>query len=250
MSEFFVYPAIDLRFGRVVRLRQGKGDQQTVFGDNPKAVAEDWIEQGAEWLHVVNLNGAFGEETAQNEAAIEEILDVGKGQVKIQLGGGIRSIEEIETALALGIARIVLGTSVIENPAFGKVVLNRFGGEKIAFGFDAQGQELMSRGWQAPSGLRMTTLGEELVRAGAETLIYTNIKYDGMQTGVDWENAKQLARVLQEQTGLEVVLWDERFSTEEARKVLRGQRTNKSDIDKVAAVIILQSYLDFSRRNG
>ena len=201
MSEFIVYPAIDLRFGKVVRLRQGKGDQQTVFGNDPKAVAEGWIKQGAEWLHVVNLNGAFGEDTEQNETAIEEIVAVGQGRVKIQLGGGIRTMEAIETSLSTGVNRIVLGTSVIENPAFGDLVLNRFGGEKIAFGFDALGQQLMSRGWQSPSGLSITTLGEELAAAGAETLIYTNIKKDGMHTGVDWINAKQLA----DQTGLRVI---------------------------------------------
>jgi phosphoribosylformimino-5-aminoimidazole carboxamide ribotide isomerase len=201
MSEFIVYPAIDLRFGKVVRLRQGKGDQQTVFGNDPKAVAEGWIMQGAEWLHVVNLNGAFGEDTEQNETAIEEIVAVGQGRVKIQLGGGIRTMEAIETALSFGVNRIVLGTSVIENPAFGDLVLKRFGGEKIAFGFDALGQQLMSRGWQSPSGLSMTTLGEELAAAGAETLIYTNIKKDGMHTGIDWINAKQLA----DRTGLRVI---------------------------------------------
>lgn len=201
MNEFIVYPAIDLRFGKVVRLRQGKGDQQTVFGDDPGAVAKNWIEQGAEWLHVVNLNGAFGEGTEENESAIAEIVKVGKGRVKIQLGGGIRTIEEVDTALALGVSRIVLGTSVIENPVFGEMVLNKFGGKKIAFGFDALGQELMSRGWQLPSGLSMTDLAEELAAAGAETLIYTNIKKDGMQTGVDWNTAKQLA----DQTGLDVI---------------------------------------------
>jgi phosphoribosylformimino-5-aminoimidazole carboxamide ribotide isomerase len=201
MSEFIVYPAIDLRFGKVVRLRQGKGDQQTVFGNNPKAVANDWIEQGAEWLHVVNLNGAFGEGTEENQTAIEEIIEAGKGKVKIQLGGGIRSVAEIEAALDLGVNRIVLGTSVIENPVYGKNVLKRFGGDKVAFGFDVLGQELMSRGWQSPSGISMIPLGEELALAGARTLIYTNIKKDGMQSGVDWKNARQLA----DHTGLSVI---------------------------------------------
>lgn len=201
MSEFIVYPAIDLRFGKVVRLRQGKGDQQTVYGSDPESVAEDWIGQGAEWLHVVNLNGAFGESTEENEVAIKGIVEAGKEKVNIQLGGGIRSVEEIEAALALGVTRIVLGTSVMENPAFGKVVLNRFGGERVAFGFDARGQELMSRGWQSASGLSMTALGEELAMAGAATLIYTNIKKDGMQTGVDWDNARQLST----KTGLRVI---------------------------------------------
>jgi len=201
MSEFIVYPAIDLRFGKVVRLRQGKGDQQTIYGNNPKAIAQDWIEQGAEWLHVINLNGAFGEGTEENEAAIEKILEAGKDEVKIQLGGGIRTADQIKAALALGVNRIVLGTSVIENPVIGLEFLNSFGGEKIAFGFDALGQELMSRGWQTRSGLSMKTLAEKLAVAGAETLIYTNINKDGMQTGVDWINAKKLAN----QTALRVI---------------------------------------------
>jgi len=201
MSEFIVYPAIDLRFGKVVRLRQGKGDQQTIYGNNPKAIAQDWIEQGAEWLHVINLNGAFGEGTEENEAAIEKILEAGKNEVKIQLGGGIRTADQIKAALALGVNRIVLGTSVIENPVIGLEFLNSFGGEKIAFGFDALGQELMSRGWQTRSRLSMKTLAEKLAVAGAETLIYTNINKDGMQTGVDWINAKKLAN----QTALRVI---------------------------------------------
>lgn len=201
MSEFIVYPAVDLRFGKVVRLRQGKGDQQTEYGDNPIPIIQDWIEQGAEWLHVINLNGAFGERTAENEAALDLILGEVKDKVKVQLGGGIRTANQIKTALALGVSRIVLGTSVIENPDFGIEVISLFGGDKIAFGFDALGQELMSRGWQSPSGLSMTALAERLAQAGAETLIYTNINKDGMQSGVDWKNAKKLA----DQTGLSVI---------------------------------------------
>lgn len=201
MREFIIYPAVDLRFGKVVRLRQGKGDQQTEYGDNPIPIVQNWIEQGAKWLHVINLNGAFGERTAENEAALNLILGEVKDEVKVQLGGGIRTVDQIKTALALGVSRIVLGTSVIENPDFGIEVISLFGGERIAFGFDALGQELMSRGWQSHSGLSMAALAEKLALAGAETLIYTNIKKDGMQTGVDWENAKQLA----DQTGLRVI---------------------------------------------
>lgn len=201
MSKFIVYPAIDLRFGEVVRLRQGKGDRQTVYGKDPRSVARDWIEAGAEWLHVVNLNGAFGEETEQNEIAIQKIVAVAKDRVKVQLGGGLRSLEDISAAFALGVTRIVLGTSVIENPDLGIEVIDEFGAGKIAFGFDAVGQELMSRGWQARSGLSMLALSEKLALAGAQTIIYTNIKKDGMQTGVDWKNAQQLA----DRTGMSVI---------------------------------------------
>ena len=201
MSEFIVYPAIDLRFGKVVRLLQGKGDKQTVYGNNPKIITQGWIEQGAEWLHVVNLNGAFGESMKENEAAIEEIVSAGKNKVKIQLGGGIRTASQIEAALTLGVSRVILGTAVIENPTFGIEVIDRFGGDKIVFGFDAHGQELMSRGWQSHTGINMITLAKTLVQAGAQTLIYTNIRKDGMQTGVDWKSTKQLA----DQTGLSVI---------------------------------------------
>ena len=201
MNPFIIYPAIDLRYGNVVRLKQGKGDRQTVYDENPEAVASDWIKQGAEWLHVVNLNGAFGEATKQNELAIAKIVQAGKNKVNIQLGGGIRSLDQIETALSLGVSRVVLGTAVIEDPTFGIKSIQRFGAEKIAFGFDALGDELMSRGWRSHSGLSMTVLAETLAGAGAQTLIYTNIIKDGMETGVDWERAKQLA----DQTGLSLI---------------------------------------------
>ncbi|MGD2027283.1 MAG: HisA/HisF-related TIM barrel protein, partial [Anaerolineales bacterium] len=128
MSDFIVYPAVDLRFGKVVRLRQGRGDQQTVYSNDPAAVALDWINQGAPWLHVVNLNGAFGESTRENEAAIQQIVSAGKGRVKVQLGGGIRTAAQIETALATGVSRVILGTVIIEEPDFGVNMLRRFGG--------------------------------------------------------------------------------------------------------------------------
>lgn len=201
MSEFIVYPAIDLRNGKVVRLRQGKADQQTIYGDDPGAVALDWIEQGAEWLHVVNLNGAFREDTRKNEVAIEKIVAAGKGKVKVQLGGGFRTPAQIRSALSLGVTRVILGTAVIENPDFGEEVLSLFGGDQIAFGLDALGQELMTRGWQSRSGLSLQSMAERLAAAGARTLIYTNINNDGMQTGVDLRTTKRLS----DKTGLEVI---------------------------------------------
>ena len=201
MTEFIVYPAIDLRDGKVVRLQQGKGDRQTVYGDDPAETAMEWIQQGASWLHVVNLNGAFGEDTAENESAIKLIAAVGAGKIKIQVGGGLRTADQIQEAFNLGVSRVVLGTAVIEDPEFGEQVLVEFGGERIAFGFDAVGQELMSQGWQSGSGVDMLDLAKRLAGAGAKTLIYTNILKDGMQTGVDLENTKQLA----DQTGLAVI---------------------------------------------
>jgi phosphoribosylformimino-5-aminoimidazole carboxamide ribotide isomerase len=201
MSAFTIYPAIDLRFGKVVRLSQGQGDRQTVYGDDPASTAQSWITQGAEWLHVVNLNGAFGEATAQNESAIENIVAAAKNKAKVQLGGGIRELDHIEKAFALGVTRVVLGTAVIENPSFGIEAISSFGAQKIAFGFDALEDELMSRGWKSHSGQSMLALAQTLKEAGGQTVIYTNILKDGMQTGVDWQVAKHLS----DQTGLSVI---------------------------------------------
>lgn len=201
MNNFMIYPAIDLSGGMVVRLRQGKRDQQTNYSNSPSEVAQKWIEQGAKWIHVVNLDGAFGESLSQNEAEIQSILDQSRNKVKIQLGGGFRTIEQIAAAFKMGASRIVLGTSVIENPDFGEKVLSEFSSEKIAFGFDALGDELMSQGWQSSSGMKIKPFAERLARAGAKTLIYTNILKDGMQTGIDWQVAKDLA----DQTGLDVI---------------------------------------------
>lgn len=201
MGNFTIYPAIDLRGGQVVRLRQGKADQQTTYHAYPLLAAEEWKTQGAEWLHVVNLDGAFGEETVQNEAAILQLVKKYQGNLKIQLGGGIRTLQQVENALQMGVTRVVLGTAVIEDPGFGTAVLQQFGGDRIAFGFDAVGDELMVRGWEVGSGISMTSLAKQLADAGGKTIIYTNISKDGMQTGVDWQNARALAKA----SGLQVI---------------------------------------------
>jgi phosphoribosylformimino-5-aminoimidazole carboxamide ribotide isomerase len=119
MGDFKVFPAIDLRDGNVVRLKQGRGDEQTVYAANPRLTARDFIDQGAEWLHLVNLNGAFGEATGENEAAIKAIVQESDNRVRIQLGGGLRTVSQVEIALSLGITRIIIGTAAIENPQFG-----------------------------------------------------------------------------------------------------------------------------------
>jgi len=201
MSRFTIYPAIDLQGGKVVRLRQGKSDQQTIYSDSPGEMASHWIEQGAEWLHVVNLDGAFGTRSSPNQAALAQITKVAAGKAKVQLGGGLRTFEDIQSIFCKDISRIVLGTSVIENPTFGEEVLAVFDGQRIAFGLDAVGRKLMSRGWQSDAGLDLFDLADRLAESGAKTLIYTNILKDGMETGVDWQIASELAQ----RTGLEVI---------------------------------------------
>lgn len=201
MSEFVLFPAIDLRAGEVVRLKQGRKDQQTTYEGDPAQVARKWRNEGATWLHVVNLDGAFGEDSQTNFTALGRILDACKNQVKIQYGGGMRTLEAVAQALDLGLSRVVLGTMALENPTFGQDAIKNFGTDNIAFALDAFKGELMSRGWQENTGLSLLSYAQSLVRIGASTLIYTNIQKDGMQTGVDWEKAKQLA----EGTELQVI---------------------------------------------
>jgi len=201
MSIFTIYPAIDLRGGKVVRLRQGKADQETTYSDSPQEMAAHWIDQGAEWLHVVNLDGAFGDQSSPNQTALAGIMEAAAGKAKVQLGGGLRSVEDMQGAFQKGIDRLVLGTAVIENPSFGEEVLAEFGGQRLTFGLDAVGRKLMSRGWQLDAGLDLFALADRLAESGAETLIYTNILKDGMETGVDW----QIASDLSQRTGLDVI---------------------------------------------
>jgi phosphoribosylformimino-5-aminoimidazole carboxamide ribotide isomerase len=201
MNEFIIYPAIDLRKGKVVRLKQGSPDRQTEYSNSPSDAARDWVSQGADWLHIVNLDGAFGDQATENQKAIKEILSTVKEKIQIQFGGGLRNMDQIQQAIKGGVSRVVLGTAVIEDPSFAKKALDAFGGERIAFGLDAMDQKLMSRGWQSDPGLDVFVLAEKLAEYGANTLIYTNILKDGMETGVDWEIASDIAQ----QTGLEVI---------------------------------------------
>lgn len=201
MSEFTIYPAIDLRDGKVVRLKQGDPRQQTTYSDDPAKIAQAWLEAGAKWLHVVNLDGAFNEDSAPNLRALQSILEVSQGKMNVQFGGGMRTPENIESILSLGVSRVVVGTAALEKPELSQELIKIVGGQKIAFALDAFNGELMTRGWQQGSGFTIMEFAKILQNAGAQTLIYTNIHKDGMETGVDWEIAKQIAFL----TDLEVI---------------------------------------------
>jgi phosphoribosylformimino-5-aminoimidazole carboxamide ribotide isomerase len=201
MEDFVIYPAMDLRHGNVVRLRQGKANEQTIYSNEPERIACKWLQSGAQWLHIVNLDGAFGEVSQQNNDAIKQISDSTGEQLQLQVGGGIRNLGQIERALEMGVVRVVLGTSVVQDPKFGMDALKTFTPERLAFALDALGGELKTHGWRESAAMPMEELAVQLAEAGAKTVIYTDIARDGMQTGVDWGNAIRLA----ERTGLEVV---------------------------------------------
>ncbi len=219
MNKFIIYPAIDLRAGKVVRLMQGDPDQQTTYGDDPAKIAQVWANAGAPWLHVVNLDGAFNEDSAPNLTALGSILQVCGNRPKIQFGGGMRSLDGIEKILSSGVSRVVIGTAALENPGFSEKVLRTFGPQKIAFALDAFNGELMTRGWRQGSGLSIMDFAQTLADHGAQTLIYTNIHKDGMETGVDWEIARQLAEI----TGLDVIASGGVVKLEDVRNVRVSQ---------------------------
>ena len=198
---FTIYPAIDLRNGQVVRLSQGDPKKQKAYSQNPAEIAQKWLSQGAKWLHLINLDGAFGENTRANYSALEEILATCGDSLSTQLGGGLRTLAEIENALELGITRAILGTAILEDFSFAEKAIAEFGRERIVFGLDAREGILMARGWQNASDRSLFELAEALVGIGAERIIYTNIATDGMGVGNDIANTRKLA----EKTGLDII---------------------------------------------
>lgn len=198
MSKFTIFPAIDLRNGRVVRLEQGDPERETVFGKDPVKMAQRWIDAGAKWLHVVNLDGAFDEAGAANWAALPAICEL---DVKVQFGGGIRSLEDIDRALKAGAKRVILGTVAIEKPIIVRQAIDKFGKNKIMVGIDAHNGRVKTRGWQRDTAMNPVDLGKEMKELGVKTLIYTDIGRDGLMGGVNVQATVQLSQV----TGLEVI---------------------------------------------
>ncbi len=193
LAGFTLFPAIDLRHGQVVRLKQGDPARQTTYSPDPAEAARRWMAQGARWLHVVNLDGAFGEADAANRAALAAILRVSTPRgVQVQFGGGLRSLDDIAAALGMGAARVVLGTAAIENPALVAEAVRRFGARRIAVGLDAREGRVQVRGWQADSGVRLEEAARRLCALGVQTFIVTDVARDGLGTGVNVELAARL----------------------------------------------------------
>lgn len=192
-----LYPAIDLRQGRVVRLREGDPNQQTVFSDNPLATAQHWIDQGAEWLHIVNLDGAFGEASPNFQLALE----ISRLGVPVQFGGGIRTLEQIELALTSGMARVVLGTIAVQQPQIVIDAVKRYGSDAICVGLDARDGRIATHGWQLTSDHTPISMGREMAQHGVRHVLFTDVSRDGRLEGVNVEATVELAQ----QTGLHVI---------------------------------------------
>ncbi len=203
MGDFTIYPAIDLRAGQVVRLRQGDPARQTVYGADPAAQARAWAEAGARWLHVVNLDGAFDQADNLNQAALGQILaECAKSGVKVQFGGGLRSLLDIQRALGLGVERVLLGTAAVQSPELVRTALQRWGAGRIGAALDAQDGVIRTHGWTESSGVSALDLGRRLAQAGLLNVIYTDIARDGTGSGANL--AACLA--LQQASGLAVIV--------------------------------------------
>ncbi len=186
----YLLPAIDILDGRAVRLAKGNYNAVTVYNDDPVAQARDFEAQGATWLHVVDLNGARSG-IPENIAIIEEI--VRSTNLKVEVGGGIRSLETLSRLANVGVSRMVLGTSLVKNRAFAHDAISEFG-DLLACGIDAKAGEVAIAGWEEGSGKNAYDLAREMSDLGYAHIVFTDIARDGMQTGIDPEAYKHMAQ--------------------------------------------------------
>lgn len=183
-----ILPAIDLKDGKCVRLRQGRADDVTVYGDDPCAQARDWREQGGEELHVVDLDGAFAG-TPRHADLIRRIIGAFGGPVEV--GGGIRNIDTLRAVLEAGAARAIIGSAALESPEFLASAVELYG-ERVAVGIDARGGFVQTKGWVNTTGVKATDLATAVAKAGVKTIIYTDTATDGMLGG---PNLTQMAAI-------------------------------------------------------
>lgn len=187
-------PAIDLKDGHCVRLKQGDMDQSTTFGEDPAAMARKWVDAGARRLHLVDLNGAFAGKP-KNYAAIKSILKEVGDDIPVQLGGGIRDLDTIEKYIDGGLRYVIIGTAAVKNPGFLKDACTAFGGH-IIVGLDAKDGKVATDGWSKLTGHEVVDLAKKFEDWGVESIIYTDIGRDGMLSGINIEATVKLAQAL------------------------------------------------------
>jgi phosphoribosylformimino-5-aminoimidazole carboxamide ribotide isomerase len=190
MSQFTIYPAIDMRGGKCVRLVQGDYDQETIYGDSPFDMAKSFVDDGAKWIHMVDLDGAKAKERVNHEYVVRVAKEL---DASVQVGGGIRTAEDVAYYLDNGVDRVILGSVAVNDPDFTKEMLAKYGGAKIAIGLDARDGYVATEGWLETSQVKAVDLGKEMARFGAEVFIFTDISRDGMLTGPNADACIQLA---------------------------------------------------------
>ena len=189
-----IFAAIDLKDGKCVRLVQGDPNAETVYGDDPAAIADTWETIGVDWLHVVNLDGAFGKPTqaAKNIDALQAILD--QVDTPVQFGGGLRAPEDIERALEMGVSRVVIGSLAADRPRQMLDILGRFGPEQVVLGLDVKQGRVATHGWRQLAETDPIKLVQLIHTAGLAHVIFTDVSRDGMLTGLNVEATVGLAR--------------------------------------------------------
>lgn len=239
-----LFPAIDLKDGQCVRLRHGDMDTATIYNDDPAAQAKAFEDQGFEWLHVVDLNGAFQGHSI-NSAAVGAILNATKNPV--QLGGGIRTLPQIEDWLDRGLARVILGTVAVRDPELVKEACRLFPG-KVAVGIDAKGGKVAVEGWAETSELTAIELASRFEDAGVAAIIYTDIDRDGVLKGLNLESTAELARA----TSIPIIASGGLASIDDVKALLRpeyamlegaitGRALYDGRIDPAEALALLKS---------
>lgn len=190
-ADFTIYPAIDLRRGRVVRLIQGRADNEIIYSDDPAESARRWQSDGATWLHVVNLDGAFGHPDNFNATALESILTA--VSLPIQFGGGLRDLPAMQRAFDLGVQRIILGTVAVETPEIVSDAIRTFGADRVIVAIESREGNLATRGWVGKSTLDAITFGKQIRARGVTQSLVTDIARDGMLGGIDAQAMRDFA---------------------------------------------------------
>ena len=189
--SMLLYPAIDLMGGQVVRLKQGRASEKTVYSDDPVAVAREWEARGGDWLHIVDLDAAFG----GKHANLEKVRAIAAAvSIPVQMGGGMRDEESIAAALDAGVSRVVIGTKAAEEPDFVRRAVARFGGEQIGVGIDARDGKVAVKGWAETTGIEAGGLAKQLAADGIGALVYTDIATDGMLQGPNLAATAEMVR--------------------------------------------------------
>ena len=192
-----IIPAIDLRGGRCVRLTQGQASAETVYAENPIKIAKRWYDEGAEMLHIVNLDAALNKDDTENLKALERILY--EVNIPVQFGGGVRTMDDVRRIDELGATRIVIGTTAIEDPILLQNIIDEFG-STIVVGIDAREGKVALRGWEKLSNINAIDFAQKVAELGVERIVYTDILRDGMLSGINLEATREIA----EASGLHV----------------------------------------------
>jgi phosphoribosylformimino-5-aminoimidazole carboxamide ribotide isomerase len=218
-----------------VRLQQGRPEEETVFGDDPVAVALRWVSEGAEWLHIVNLDGAFGQAVSpalQRETPVnlQRLADIRGAlqETSIQFGGGIRSLSDIQRVLSLGVTRVILGTALVHEPELVADAVRRFGPDRIVAGIDAREGKVATHGWQRATVVTAVDVGLAMHRFGVKHAVYTDIARDGMLAGVNVDATVTFARA----TGLRTI------ASGGVAGLADVARVNRAAEDRIEGIII------------